>query len=200
MGVPVGYGLGVIQFDLTGDPEPQVVTCGLDLSNAGGDFQTAVETFGVSFAARFDQYLHTQWTIEKSLLYVGQDGTTATVPYEALIDVEGTATGAPITSNTAVLVRKLSGLPGRRNKGRMYMPGFIAEDSVSPTGIITQSGVDNRQDLFDDWWDDLTVPGSGIPFAIPPCIFHASGDQTPTLISEFQVDSLVATQRQRMRR
>jgi hypothetical protein len=74
----------------------------------------------------------------------------------------------------------------------MYVPGPIEAD-IDSGGTLT-SGVTNAlQTAFDDL---MTALGTG---GIVPVILHA-GAAAPTTITEFDVDSLVATQRNRLRR
>lgn len=200
MAVPVGHALGVLEFSLAGDSEPMNITLGIDPTAYSGDFNAAVAHFGLSFWSVFQASFGDGYTLERALFYVGQDGTTATAVYEEVIGTDGGAGTDRLPQNCALLVRKSSGVPGRRNKGRFYVPGILGESVVGDTGVISGAVVTSLQTKFDDWMDELTIPGAGYTAALTPEIFHSTGDQTPTPVTELQVESLIATQRQRLRR
>lgn len=97
-----------------------------------------------------------------------------------------------VSSNTAVLVRKASLVPGRRGRGRYFWPWAAADNVVSELGIWGSASVANFQSGQEDFLDALTAAD------LPMVILH-SGAGTPALVSSLSTQPLLATQRRRMR-
>lgn len=99
--------------------------------------------------------------------------------------------------SVATLVHKISGVPGRRNRGRWYLPG-VNEDAVDAAGVISPAiyaPFQARMDAFQEALDDANL--KGVIFHNPPL---GGGTPASTEILSFQVDARVATQRGRLRR
>lgn len=97
-----------------------------------------------------------------------------------------------VSSNTAVLVRKGSLVPGRRGRGRYFWPWAAADNVVSELGIWGAASVANFQGGQEDFLDALGLE------QLPMVILH-SGAGTPALVSALSTQPLLATQRRRMR-
>lgn len=97
-----------------------------------------------------------------------------------------------------VLVRKNTGQPGRKNRGRMYLPG-ISEDGVDPLGTVIEGYRNGWQSVITSFFS-ATLAADFIPV-----IFHnidslpAGPDDGPTDITSLTVEPRVATQRRRNR-
>lgn len=199
--IPPGFAQGVLNFTWTGDGEPMVSTIGLDVSDAGGDGQSVAEALHVAFGTTLADRLSDPVTFTHATVYMGQDGG-GTIPFDSTGDpVPGTADGASLPSNCAYLLRKRTGLGGRRGRGRMYLPG-VGEDEADNLGNLPGAWLTTMQDRADDFMaallDDTVGP------AIPPVVLHRSegigAEPVPTPITVFQMDGKIATQRQRLRR
>lgn len=198
--IPPGFGLFTPQYLLTGDSEPMVVTLGLDLTAWAGDFQGAVDRATATWKLEIhDEVMGNGYTLTKGILYVGQDGG-ASIPFETNVNDPGPGTGDRLPQNCAVLVDKLTAVAGRRGKGRLYLPGSLSESKVNNIGVITAADLVVHQTIFDDLFDNLNLVGPGAEPVLPPVLFHATGDQTPTPLTAFSVQPVIATQRQRLRR
>lgn len=107
--------------------------------------------------------------------------------------VQGTNSLGPSPCNCALLVKKNTAAGGRKNRGRMYVtPHIIAETHVNAVGVIDDDVVATVQTWFDSWVDDIV----GLDYE--GVLFH-SDSTTPTQLSSLSVESLIATQRRRMR-
>lgn len=96
--------------------------------------------------------------------------------------------------NCALLVVKETGVGGRRNKGRMFVPPFLpGESQVDTNGNLVAGVVPTLQALIDSAFDDDTADD------IAHVLFHQTGDPTPTGITNLVLDNQIATQRRRMR-
>lgn len=113
---------------------------------------------------------------------------------EYVLNVAGSASGSTVPSNCALLVRKGTALGGRKYRGRCFVPPWaLAETSVDQAGNIAPALVASLQTNFTDLLTEL------LTFEISPRLFHTSPSDTPTTITTLTVQSLLATQRRRMR-
>jgi hypothetical protein len=97
--------------------------------------------------------------------------------------------------NCAVLVRKTSGLTGRANRGRMYLPGMLSEADVSEDGTIGAGVTSAIQTAMTAFYNALL----GGAAAIQMVIFHTLPGPSPTLVTGLIVENMIATQRRRLR-
>lgn len=124
--------------------------------------------------------------------YESEDGP---IRYEYPVVQAGSSTLAPVPINCAVLVNKVTASGGRRNRGRLfYPPVFPTEGDVSALGVISSTDVSTLQTKFTSFYTSAVADGA------QPVLFHQTGAQLPTVITSFKVQSLLATQRRRMRR
>lgn len=201
--IPVGFAHAVYEFRLTDDPEPIVTTMGHDLTGvSGGDYTEVANRLFNAFFDSFETTINNAYALTGVSLYVGQDGGPPAVFESTEAEAPFTLTGNALPQNCAVLMRKRTSLAGRRGRGRCYIPGIL-EASVDSKGLIAPASVDAWQASADQWmdWLDGTEPGS---VAYPPVVLHRSegiGEEPPpTPVLLFQIDEILATQRQRLRR
>lgn len=112
---------------------------------------------------------------------------------ERTIGAPGALVDAPAPPNTAALVKFGSGLVGRANRGRMYLPGVLTDDDVQSDGSIEVGAIASIQGVVNDLMGALVTAGTG------PVILH-SAVGTPTLVTSADVQPVAATQRRRLRR
>lgn len=196
--IPPGFAQIAFELQLTNDDEPIITTLGLDLDAVAGT-QIADLAFQ-AFALEIMPVVSNAYTLVRATAYVGNDGPGPLVYDSSLTGVTGANTGNPLPQNCAWLMRKRTDLAGRRGRGRMYIPG-VMESEVSPTGVIDTTTVTGLQAAADDFYDRLTT---GVDqAATPPVVLHRSegiGEEpAPTPITSFTVDSVIATQRRRLR-
>ena len=108
--------------------------------------------------------------------------------------VSGSASGACLTPNTAVLCHKATGLIGRHFRGRSYFPAVpaAAADSAGDTLQVTDLG--HFQTAAENWQANLTA-GS-----VDMYILHRDNTVVPTAVSGVIVEPKLATQRRRLRK
>jgi hypothetical protein len=105
----------------------------------------------------------------------------------------GSFATAGVTPQVAILVRKNTALGGRSNKGRMFLPG-LGEAAVEASGQIITSSLTNWQTAV-----DIFLAGLGTEL-VPMVLLHNATEQAPTPVTSLSVQSLVASQRRRIRR
>jgi hypothetical protein len=144
-----------------------------------------------NFDTRFNSVIGTQWGIRKLVtrwqsnpdLLLVTESTAAETNFAGGTDSEN--------PNVAVLVKKLTGVAGRQNRGRVYVPGALS-GNVDSIGVLSSTAVDAWQTAFDSWFTDM------VAVDMDPIINHADLSAV-TLVTSFEVQSLTATQRRRLR-
>lgn len=186
--IPVGYGHVTHFFTGSGLPNGAAVTYGVQLT--GSDF---IETRAAS--------LHSAW--EDSFLTLQMSSVTLAATrlkygpavsgqsYDHVEALPGTQSGQQAPPNTAMLVKKITGLGGRKNRGRFYIPG-ISDDAVSSNGTILPGSLVLWQAEATTFLADLDTRG------LPMYLLHNSSSD-PTEVSSLGVDGIAATQRRRLR-
>lgn len=199
--IPVGYGELRFVQRASGDPDPWICTLGVDLADSGGNYDEVCQTAAFAWINQIMTNQSNIVTLEKVQLLVGQDGGDPLI-VEFSSGITGAGSGSYLPQNNALLVKKVSGQPGRKNKGRMYVPLVLPESQVDNVGVIDASTVtafNASMVTFYELLTEPTVPGSA---AAPPVILHSTvlgSTPTPTPITSFQVDAVIATQRRRLR-
>lgn len=128
--------------------------------------------------------------------YVGHRKTFFAVEEGTVLEVSestsGSKTGDPLPANCAWLITKVTTAPGRKNKGRFFLPMPI-ESNVDQAGGISSGIVSDMQDALDSF---LAAAATADWI---PVILHNSSDPGPTPISSFRAETKIATQRRRLR-
>lgn len=106
----------------------------------------------------------------------------------------GNSTADPLPNNCAWLFKKLTGLGGRKNRGRMYYPDVLATAVLGDGSINTPSREDIQTGLDD--WITKTEAVAGL---VELHLLHTDESDNPTPISQIVVQNKIATQRRRMR-
>lgn len=191
MGVSIPVGFGQISWNMGGIALPTRGTVTLGFENAGS--LTAAAASAVAIAAWYDNVRPVQVDDLSGCVALVKLGPDATGP-QASSSSSGTGglTGNGLLPNTAILVQKVTALGGRRNRGRMYWPGLREED-VDSSGNIDGATTTAWSGAMGDLFADLTAGG------MPPVVLHSDGG-APTPITTFNVLSIAATQRNRLRR
>ena len=113
--------------------------------------------------------------------------------YDRVMDIAGARTPEAATPSTAALVSLTTGLPGRSNRGRIYLPGMLSADEISSDGQM----FDTPRLQIGGAISGLIEAAQALDYE--PVILHSnSSDPTPVLT--WNVQQLVATQRRRLRR
>lgn len=105
----------------------------------------------------------------------------------------GAGGGSGTSPQVTYLFKKLTGEPGRLNQGRFYYPG-CDETSVDADGRVSSGKLTGLQTMVDGFWSD--VDGLGVD----QVLFHTAVPALPTAIFGYNAETVVATQRRRLRR
>lgn len=119
---------------------------------------------------------------------------TGPIIADYVLNTVGTVTAAVPPPNLSLLVSKNTASGGRKNRGRLYMPtAVVFETEVNHAGVLSAITTSAYQAVWDAFWTQLDGDG------FPPWLLHSDPADTPTPITAFTVQSLMATQRRRMR-
>lgn len=197
--IPPGFGLAALHLLRTGDPEPYVVTFGFKVDTAPFLLLHATNMY-TALRTHLDDLASTQETFSRLVVTVGTDGPPD------IFDVPGVLAGVDAATNrcppqVAVLVKKNTSLGGRRGRGRLFWPS-IDEAAVGANGVIPQATVTAYQTKFNDLFAAFELATNTFN-ADGLFVLHSEGLSAappPTRMTGFAVQSLVATQRRRVRR
>lgn len=168
---------------------------------AGGDTISAVNTWLTHDTAGLEARMYSQYTV------VGFDLLTETTLDPQVINNPGTASAANLMPpNVCALINEKTGERGKRNRGRMYWPGVLAEADVDNAGAIDPTTIENLQETAEFLQTALdsndctlvilhryTWP-TGDPDPGPP-----AGFPDPTPVATIVASGTAATQRRRLR-
>jgi hypothetical protein len=199
--IPPGYADVAYELRNSGDPDPWYVTHGIQLPDTPDVEALAILLLG-GFTTVMDLMAeNTQNTAVK--LTVGQDGATAvryTIPRTGPGGIGGSG-AAKLPQNCAALIRKNSALGGRQHRGRMFLPNVLDEPEVSEVGVLSPAIITALSNAMNTWF--ATFTSGSVDDQYPMVILHNStgviDTPDPTLVSSLGVDTILSTQRRRLR-
>ncbi len=195
MGIPVGALEVWFQYQLAGDAEAMYTHLAYELS--GVPSQAAVDAGFTAWQLAFRSHASSGMNLAGGHVLIGDSG--GSIRFDSSITgIVGTGTGTLVPQNTAYIIRKTTASGGRRNRGRMYVPGVL-EGVVSEAGVLAGATITALNASA-----ATLKPGGAVHTAFgflgDPVILHDSGSQTPTPITDLGAQLLVGTQRRRLRR
>lgn len=192
--IPLGFSLAKYEVSLSGDSEVMIFTLGHEVGVPG------IGAANSLFDALTDTVPAANWGTNFTLLGVELVAGTQTQgkgPYLSfhsdLAAVAGTSAAKRSPNNTAALVRKDTSTPGRRGRGRMFLPGWIPDANIAENGNIDSAVRTTRQGLLNTWHARLLTDG------LDPVLFHDTAPEAPSAVNSFTLAPKMATQRRRMR-
>lgn len=202
--IPPGFASAAIEVLGSAGTAPYITTFGVDTSEAGGDFLKVANECFDCYASNWQLVTSDQLTINRCILSVGQDGGEAPSVISDLSSRVGNRSGASEHIGTALLINKNTATLGRRGRGRMFIPGVLADSQVSLEGRLNASQIDLFQEIADQFGQQLQngVPGTSIDDWIPlqGVLLHGPVDGIdPSPITSFPVQSKVGMLRRRLR-
>lgn len=111
---------------------------------------------------------------------------------EELVNFPGGLVSSFGPPSNSALISLSTGLVGRQNRGRIYLPFVLPEADLDGGGVISGERVSHINDAFGDLLDRMTT------LAANPVILHSSSSD-PTPITSWKTQTLSATQRRRLR-
>lgn len=190
--IPSGFCEASVEINVPGDAGPAYVITGHDFG-ANVNPQVIADKLAVIWAASdtLRGNMSNSSSIERVIVRANYGGPDLFIG-EAAIGVTGSSSGSATPPNVAFLYQKLSGLAGRTNRGRLYMPG-VPEGAVDGDGFLTAAALSNNQGLADTFLSKLAADDLVLH------ILHTSAAITPTEVNSLVAATKVATQRRRLR-
>lgn len=194
--IPPGYAQFSVEFWLADYLRPAVNVWGVDCRDNISDpdvmAKEFIDTLGPIFAPGIDSNV----IMRNTRMVLGQDGVDPVIGFST-VSYAGTAVRESVAPALACLINLNTGLGGRRNRGRKYIPWALNDSAVSERGAVEPSSVSawsSRAAAFrtallaEDW---------------VPVILHGTGSSSvpdPTPITSMVCSPVVSTQRQRQAR
>lgn len=194
MEIPVGYAQANFIFTGAACPTGAEITLGLDVSGFSGTPSDAGDALEVAWNSGQVPNSYTDDVTLASILV--KFGPTATGP--SAVWPVGAAGGQATQSappQVAYLIQKQTALGGRAGRGRLYLPG-VPDNAVDDGGNLT-GGIDTDTTTR---FNDFAIAAALADLS--PVLLHGDNSpiSLPTPITSFACDSMVATQRRRLRR
>lgn len=190
--IPPGFGEVTVEMTIPGDAGPAYTVIGVDNSVLGSasDLDLAFQAI-LANGPGFQGLLPNTVTISKIIARYSPSLGVVEIS-ESNPNIVGFDGSAPPPPQVATLFQKISGLAGRKNRGRMYLPA-IQEGSIDGGGFYSGPALSALQSRSDTFLSDCA--GSSVPMVI----LHTSPADTPTPVVSLNAQSKVATQRRRLR-
>ena len=184
--IPNGFAQ-VTMHGVCGDADGEVDNVfGVDVSEILTDFDTLASVIYNAWMNDFGDFFHEGYTLARVVVAEAIGGQVG----ESNGTENGTVSGGAAPMNVAALAKKVTGLSGKRNHGRIYF-GCLPE-AYTVGSNLEASGVTQLQAGCDAFISDLQSSDS------PMVILHTSL-ATPTPVSALTVETRLATQRGRLR-
>jgi hypothetical protein len=200
MDIPVGYAQNSLMVLRDNDREEMAITFGTAVDPATHDSHASQIALAFGFVFPKTSYgANVTWT--RVVSRVAEEGDLPSVQEAALPGTGSAAVTQFCPQNTALLVKKLTTHGGRPGRGRFFWP-YVAEPDVDNTGVLNSSTLTTWATLFNNFLLALADTSHGA--ATPMVILHnRRKDGTlpaPYVVTGLILDSIVATQRRRLRR
>lgn len=191
--IPEGYVELWTQFNTANDPENMYFALGVQMTSPVVPSQVGTDNLLDAIITAVDDGVSSDYTVGPGHAIWGASGGDIRIDGSTTPNTGVAAAGA-LPPNCAVLVRKLTAAGGRRGRGRLYMPG-LPDSLCNAIGTITAGTVTSLQGDFDSVQTQLLAI-SGVEDLV---LFHDTAPFDPTPITEFVVQTKIATQRRRLR-
>lgn len=198
MAIPAGYGEATMVFRLGSSPRDSTWSFGFkdDVAPAAAPAEEAQAIYN-AFTASTGPYIAAQMGSDWQFSGVSVTDMTEEGPLigQYLLPIAGTLGFNVLPPNCAVLMNKNTGVGGRRNRGRAFLPPVNPiEGNVDAAGVIASSFLTGLQTRYTAAFASLVAAG------LKPQLFHQTGAQTPTALTSWTLQSKIATQRRRLRK
>lgn len=189
MTIPAGF--AQITYVYTGSAVPRGAANVIGVENAGGLSIANVAIAAGEAIEPLMANLPDEIQVSEIRVKLGPDDNG---PYQvfAIVKPGLLGSGETVAPNTSFLFSKQTALGGRKNRGRLYLPGVL-EGAINGAGDLASGWITDLNNAADLMLASLTADG------VPMHLLHESVD-APTEVTGMQVSSRVATQRRRLRR
>ncbi len=194
--IPSGFVHVAHHLRYVSDPEDMIVTYAVSRPEGSiGDLTALANALHGAFQTAWGGQLNSGYTHPRVTVRLGIDGAPDIVAESNTAIGNFTGSSAVLPSNCALMVKKITGQGGRRNKGRMYIPGY-AEGVVDGNGFLNGADVTSLRTVVQNWRTAI----AGLADVGEVVLLHSLVGQAPTVVTNFDIDPRIATMRRRMRR
>lgn len=190
--LPVGFAECSAVFTIPGSGGPANVVTGHDVSGLATSLAVAdAITAGWDAATPLVDACTTDVTLA-TLEIRWQAAAGDAVLISRTLNTGGGDPAPAIPPQVCYLLQKVTGFAGRKNRGRMYLPG-VAEPSVAASGQVTIGKLTELAALAAAALSNWGTNGADL------VILHTDPADTPRPVVEMPPSNRVATQRRRLR-
>lgn len=205
------------EYSLVGDAEPMLITYGVEFEGDIPPGQDVVNDLDAGWKANMNDMADLSYTLVRTTIWLRNGGVDPEVWVSDNAPAVGTVTGRAFPPNTSALVTKTSGFAGRRNRGRMFIPGVISE-AASEQGVLDAGALVAYQAILTAWFEHIdappVIPGDEGRYLVilhseathwelvggqPRRVGNGTAIPPPTRVTGLQLEARVATQRRRLR-
>lgn len=191
--IPAGDGQATLIWTQTGDPDPYTVSFGFGNStglSANACAAAIRSRWVVDFSAAANLSNFYTFRGVETIINTGgvfHEGADLTV-------TPGSWATNPAAQNTALLVKKTTGLAGRANRGRTYLPPcYLDEAGIGPEGTIVSATLTTLNARLATFLAHLVTDN------LEMLLLHNDVGLAPGLVTGYVMEPIVATQRRRLR-
>lgn len=197
MEIPAGYAHVCVFIRNEGSTRSSCVGFGVWSQSLDAAGVTAAVNTTLATTSTFKSGLGSNTDIIKITAQVGQEGGDPLVD-ERAVAIAGTGSTTNVAANSAVLVHKRTAVGGRKGRGRLFLPWYVADTNVDEVGFITPATVTTLQSYMDSFRAALNTNN------VPMRLLHSPDKNgvllAPTAVTDLVVDPQIATQRRRLGR
>jgi hypothetical protein len=168
-----------------------VITLGL--TYGGSNFPVAAGEVEQSYVDNLLPFVNIDW----HLVRINWQAQLGSVRDTGLDEAGGDPT-AGTAPQIAAIIRKVTGQPGRKNRGRIYFPA-LAESYVNGDGSLSAGAVVAFNNGFVAWHNDISLNNFLAVILHNVAALPGGVDDEPTVITGFACQPRVGTQRRRLR-
>lgn len=196
--IPPGFTEVSIPFTHALSSRRAFVTFGIDSSGALVVGSELADAMLGQFQSQYADTIDANVTVGPVYVVVGQDGPSD-LPYTGTLTFQGGRAGEAISAAIAAMYDKTTARPGRRGRGRMYLPWVLLDTEVSETGQVAAGSITTLNTKGAGWLAALAA-GPG-PF--PMVLLHGGIiplGVVPDIVTSLTTDPIVGVQKRRLNR
>lgn len=196
--IPAGFGSCAWVLSSTDGTSPFITTLGVEVDPVE-DPQDVANKLYDAYATTLMPQTGNTLRLERVVLTIPVgDGTVGTVE-SSTASTLGSLTGERCSLSMALLVNKRTAGIGRSSRGRMFVPGILAQTAVDTAGLLEAATVTAFQTLMNTFYGKLIGTAGAFPISTPPVLLHTDTLRAPTPITLLTVSNKVGSLRRRIR-
>jgi len=190
--IPPGYGEASVRINIVNQGGPAYVVFGYETALGATPIASATNIADVlNNNPGLVNFMTTNAVID-SVTVRQNDGGAFLGTATQTVNAAGTFGSDNAPPQVAALIQKLTGFAGRSQRGRMYIPS-VDEEGITIIGTFDAARLAAMQTAANAFLIDLQTQD------VPMVLLHSDPALSPTPVVQLNVDSLVATQRRRLR-